>query len=92
MNPHKHLPLLAYLSAGGTVRIKDNSLVDESIYLNSTYQLDWFPYVIGTLWEVNDEVCLDMDRLMYEGVREGDITDKSVGLGFHKASRVFRGR
>ncbi|KAL6408226.1 hypothetical protein AUP68_08078 [Ilyonectria robusta] len=83
-------PLLAYLAACGTGRIKDDKSVDESIHLMSAFQLAGFPHVIGTLWEVNDELCVDMARIAYEGIRDGNMTDESVCRGLHNASRTLR--
>jgi hypothetical protein len=92
MNLREHSPFLAYLSACGTGRIKNERLVDESIHLISAYQLAGFRHVIGTLWEVNDKACVDMARITYEGMRDGGMTDESVCLGLHRASRELRNR
>lgn len=90
MNLRKHSPYLAYLSACGTGRIDNTKFVDESIHLISGCQLAGFRHVIGTLWEVSDELCVDMARITYEGLRDGGMTDESVCLGLHKASRQLR--
>lgn len=91
-NLRDHPPFLAYLSACGTGRIRDERFVDESIHLISACQLAGFRHVIGTLWEVNDELCIDMARITYEWMRDTDITDDSVCRGLHKATRELRGR
>jgi CHAT domain-containing protein len=85
-------PFLAYLSACGTGRIKDAQLFDESVHLISGFQLAGFRHVIGTLWEVNDETCVHMAKLVYEGLQKGGLTDESVCLALHNATRVLRGR
>jgi tetratricopeptide (TPR) repeat protein len=85
-------PFLAYLSACGTGQIKDNKSVDESIHLISACQLAGFRHVIGTLWDVNDELCVDMARITYEGMRDGGMTDESVCRGLHNAIRELRDR
>ncbi|CAH0051566.1 unnamed protein product [Clonostachys solani] len=90
MNLRQNPPFLAYLSACGTGRIRDESFFDESIHLISAFQLAGFRHVIGTLWEVNDEMCVDMARLTYEGIRDGGMTDDSVCRGLHHASRELR--
>lgn len=92
MNLREHSPFLAYLSACGTGRIKDKRFVDESIHLISACQLAGFRHVIGTLWEVNDELCVDMARITYEGMRDGSMTDESVCQGLHNATRQLRDR
>ncbi|PQE18220.1 TPR domain-containing protein [Rutstroemia sp. NJR-2017a WRK4] len=88
----KHSPFLAYLSACGTGQIKDEKFFDESIHLISAYQLAGFRHVVGTLWEVNDESCVDIARVTYEVIRDRGMTDESVSLGLHKAIRELRDR
>lgn len=90
MNLRERSPFLAYLSACGTGEIKDERFFDESIHLISAYQLAGFRHVIGTLWEVNDKSCVEMAKITYEGIRDGGMTDKSVCLGLHKATRQLR--
>lgn len=90
INIRKQSPFLAYLSACGTVQVRDTRFLDESIHLISAFQLAGFRHAIGTLWEVNDELCVDMARITYEGMRDGGMTDKSVCQGLHNATRVLR--
>ena len=85
-------PFLAYLSACGTGEIRNERFFDESLHLISAYQLAGFRHVIGTLWEVNDESCVDMAKITYEEVMNERMTDESVCLGLHKASRKLRER
>ncbi|PNP79491.1 hypothetical protein FNYG_07107 [Fusarium nygamai] len=92
INLRRHLPFLAYLSACGTGRIRDKRFVDESIHLISACQLAGFRHVIGTLWEVNDELCVNMARITYEGMRDRSMTDESVCQGLHYATRQLRDR
>ncbi|KAL6400772.1 hypothetical protein AUP68_16489 [Ilyonectria robusta] len=92
INVRERSPFLAYLSACGTGQINDEKFVDESIHLISGYQLAGFRHVIGTLWEVKDELCVDMTRITYEGIRDGGMTDESVCRGLHNASRCVRNR
>ena len=92
MNIRERSPFLAYLSACGTGQIRDERFVDESIHLISACQLAGFRHVIGTLWEVNDELCVDMARITYKGMRDGGMTDESVCRGLHNASKELRDR
>jgi CHAT domain-containing protein len=92
MNLRKHAPFLAYLSACGIGQIRDFSLVDESIHLITACQLAGFRHVIGTLWKVNDDICVDMARITYEEMRNGGMTDESVCRGLHEATRQPRDR
>jgi tetratricopeptide (TPR) repeat protein len=89
---HGNLPFLAYLSACGTGQIRDQTFSDESIHLINVCQTSGFRHAIGTLWEVNDQVCVDMARITYEGMRDGGMTDESVCRGLHNASRELRDR
>lgn len=86
------LPFLAYLSACGTGQTKADTFLDESIHLISSCQLAGFRHVIGTLWEVNDEICVDAATIVYEGIRDGNMSNDSVARGLHKASMVLRDR
>ncbi|KAH7156078.1 CHAT domain-containing protein [Dactylonectria macrodidyma] len=90
MDLRKHSPFLAYLSACGTGQMKKDNLVDESIHLISAYQLAGFRHVIGTLWEVDDRLCVDMARITYMGMKDGGMTDECVSWGLHKATRELR--
>ncbi|KAI3331715.1 CHAT domain-containing protein [Xylariaceae sp. AK1471] len=92
MNIREHAPFMAYLSACGTGQIKNEKFFDESIHLISAAQLAGFRHVIGTLWEVNDESCVDMAMVTYEGMRDGGMTDDSVCRGLHNATRRLRDR
>ncbi|KAI3322317.1 CHAT domain-containing protein [Xylariaceae sp. AK1471] len=84
------LPFLAYLSACRTGRIRNERFSDESLHLINSCQLVGFRHVVGTLWNVDDELCLDMAKMTYEGMREGEMTDESVCRGLHNATRYLR--
>ncbi|KAH7113920.1 CHAT domain-containing protein [Dactylonectria estremocensis] len=92
MNLQQHSPFLAFLSACGTGRSKDQRLLDENINLISAFQLAGFRHVIGTLWNVDDEVCVDIARITYEGMRDEGLSDTSICRGLHRASRLLRDR
>ncbi|KAL4937291.1 hypothetical protein BDV06DRAFT_216001 [Aspergillus oleicola] len=92
MNLRKHSPFLAYLSACGTGRIRDDRFIDESIHLISAFQLAGFRHVIGTLWEVNDEICVDMAKITYEKLASENMTDEALCQGLHLATRELRDR
>jgi CHAT domain-containing protein len=83
MNLRDHSPFLVYLLACGTGQIGHERHLDESIYLISAFQLAGFLHVIGAVWEVNDEVCVDVASITYEGMRDGRlmkgrVTDASL--------------
>ncbi|KAF5589524.1 tpr domain-containing protein [Fusarium pseudocircinatum] len=83
-------PFLAYLSACGTSQIKDKRLLDESLHLISACRLAGFRHVIGTLWEVGDEACVDVAQTVYQELKDSDMDDGSVCRGLHKALRKIR--
>ncbi|MCJ1242699.1 hypothetical protein MMC14_010708 [Varicellaria rhodocarpa] len=92
MNIRQSSPFLAYLSACGTGQIANERFFDESIHLISSFQLAGFRHVIGTLWEVNDKLCIDMAKITYEGMKDGCMTDESVCRGLHNATKKLRDR
>lgn len=93
MNLRQHTtPFLAYISACGTGRGDNEKFMDENIHLINGCQLAGFRHVIGTLWEVNDGICVDIAKITYEGMRDGGMTDESVSLGLHNAKREIRDR
>ncbi|ETS75481.1 hypothetical protein PFICI_12425 [Pestalotiopsis fici W106-1] len=83
-------PFLAYLSACRTGQVRNKDSVDESIHLTAAYQLAGFRHVIGTLWSVDDSICVEMARMIYEVLRDDGINDKAVREGLHRASRRLR--
>ncbi|KAF5635871.1 30S ribosomal S17P protein [Fusarium sp. NRRL 52700] len=90
LNLHREGPFLAFLSACGTGQIKTEKLFDEGIHLISACQLAGFRHVIGTLWEVNDQSCVDMTAIMYEEMLKGCLSDESVCRGVHIATKAKR--
>ncbi|KAK7920707.1 CHAT domain-containing protein [Apiospora marii] len=90
MDLQHHAPFLAYLSACGSGEVRDAGSVDESIHLSSACQLAGFRHVIGTLWSVDDALCVTMARLTYEFLAEQGLSDESVSYGVHSASRYLR--
>lgn len=90
INLRDRAPFLAYLSACGTGQIRHEQFLDESLHLISGCQIAGFRHVIGTLWAVSDEHSVDMAKITYKEIRRGDLADKSVCQGLHKATRQLR--
>lgn len=90
LNLQQGMPFLAYLSACRTGQVRDEESLDESVHLISAFQLAGFRHVIGTLWEVNDDICVDMANYAYQAMWNGRFTDRSVCLGLHTAMRKLR--
>ncbi|MEU8671318.1 CHAT domain-containing protein [Streptomyces anulatus] len=78
---------LAYLSACRTAFMESIELIDEAIHLTSAFQLAGFPHVIGTLWEINDEVASHMAADFYAELGGG--TDQHGGLDTDAAARAL---
>ncbi|CAH0056158.1 unnamed protein product [Clonostachys solani] len=85
-------PFLAYLSACGTGRMKHNTLVNEGLHLMSACQIAGFQHVIGTLWEVNDSLCVDVAVEVYKWMLSKGMTNVSPSEGLHHATRHLRNR
>ncbi|KAJ8126277.1 hypothetical protein O1611_g7361 [Lasiodiplodia mahajangana] len=83
-------PFLGYLSACSTGSNMAEKLADEGIHLVGALQLAGFQHVVGTLWEVSDEHCLHVARVLYETLRDEGMTDISVRRGLHKAIKQLR--
>ncbi|TVY61860.1 hypothetical protein Focb16_v013023 [Fusarium oxysporum f. sp. cubense] len=83
-------PFLAYLSACKTGESLDEKLADESLHLTSAFQLTGFRHVIGTLWEVDDALCVDMAQMTYKVLGESGFHDGSVSQALHQATCILR--
>lgn len=83
-------PFLAYLSACRTGTNAARKLVDESINLVNACHLAGFTHVIGTLWKVSDQVCVDIAKRVYERLGDEGLTDEAVSRGLHFAIRELR--
>ncbi|KAK4068324.1 hypothetical protein Purlil1_13827 [Purpureocillium lilacinum] len=83
-------PFLGFLSACSTGANGVDKLVDEGIHLASAFQLSGFRHVVGTLWEVSDQHCVDVARVLYETMRDEGMTDAAVCRGLHRAVRALR--
>ncbi|SPJ80737.1 uncharacterized protein FTOL_08841 [Fusarium torulosum] len=90
INLQRQSPFLAYLSACRTGEMQNSHLADEGIHLISGFQLLGFRHVIGTLWAVMDELCVQMAQLVYAELRDKGRTDRAVAEGLHIATRKLR--
>ncbi|EHK48516.1 hypothetical protein TRIATDRAFT_191244, partial [Trichoderma atroviride IMI 206040] len=85
-----HAPFLAYLSACGTGQLRNEESMNESIHLANACQLAGFQHVIGTLWTVEDEICVSMASMVYKFLRDQEFRDESVSRGIHHATMALR--
>lgn len=90
INLHKRKPFLAFLSACSTGQIRQDELVDEGLHLIAGCQVAGFQHVIGTLWEVNDALCIEVARMTYEWMHKNGMSHDSVSEGLHRAIRQLR--
>jgi hypothetical protein len=83
---------LAYLSACETAATRAPALTDEAIHLASACQLAGFPHVIGTLWNVDDRVCVDIAKSFYAHLssRDGALETDRAAHALHAAVRPVR--
>lgn len=87
LNLQDQMPFLAYLSACGTGQGQDDSYLDESIHLINAFQIAGFRHVIGALWGVEDKLCV---RMICQETEENGISDVSICLGLHRATKFHR--
>lgn len=78
-------PFLAYLSACKTG--KTDHAQDEALHTIGAFQLAGFRHVIGTLWEVDDEMCADIAVEIYKRMSSQGLSDLSVSEALHHAVR-----
>lgn len=57
---------ISYLSACSTAGIRAPRLADEGLHTSGAFQIAGFAHVIGSMWPVDDDVCVDVARVFYE--------------------------
>jgi CHAT domain-containing protein len=82
---------LAYLSACGTAGT-GAALADEALHVASALQLAGYRHVVGTLWEVDDEVALRIAGEMYRALDPAATETRQVAHALHRAVRAVRDR
>ena len=80
---------LAYLSACRTAFNPSLALLDEAIHLTTAFQLAGFPHVIGTLWEINDNLAIDVAESFYTALHGSDGT-LDISQATHALHRAIR--
>ena len=84
---------LAYLSACHTAVNSTERLLDEAMHLAGALQAAGFPQVVGTLWELDDEVAVEITEDFYRGLRiQGTETldPARAAYSLHRAIRQQR--
>lgn len=59
-------PWLAYLSACATAEVRARVLADEGLHISSAFLVIGIPHVIGSLWAVDDSLCVTVAEYFYE--------------------------
>lgn len=85
---------VAYLSACRTALNQVTVLLDEAIHLASAFQIAGFPRVIGTLWEVRDNISAEVALDFYQGLygNDGILDVRLAARALHRAVRKQRDR
>ncbi|VUC22327.1 unnamed protein product [Clonostachys rosea] len=91
-NTQENPPFMAYLSACGTGQTKAEEFFDESLHLISGCQLAGYRHVIGTIWEVHDELCVEIARETYRELARSPIQDDAVCSALHQATMKMRNK
>jgi hypothetical protein len=63
---------IAFLSACSTAEVKARELGDEGLHLASAFQVAGFASVVGSLWAVDDEVCIALAEGFYRRLLRGE--------------------
>lgn len=83
---------LAYLSACRTMFSSSADLIDEVIHLTAAFQLAGYPNVVGTLWEISDDVAPHVADIFYTRLVTGEssIDTRYAAQALHHAVRTVR--
>ena len=88
---------LAYLSACSGASVDIQALADETIHMASGFLLAGFSHVIATLWNVGDDVCVEVARGFYGELllglaeKEGRVQrHQRVAWALHRALEPVR--
>jgi hypothetical protein len=84
---------LAYLSACHTAVNSADRLLDEAMHLAGALQAAGFPQVVGTLWELDDEVAVEITEDFYRGLRSPGtetLDPARAAYSLHRAIREQR--
>ncbi|MBP2327046.1 tetratricopeptide (TPR) repeat protein [Kibdelosporangium banguiense] len=82
---------LAYLSACRSAFNGATNLMDEAIHLTAAFQLAGYPHVVGTLWEIDDSLAVQVADTFYAQLDTGQGMDTSrAAHALHHAVRELR--
>ncbi|MCF0077134.1 CHAT domain-containing protein [Streptomyces lomondensis] len=82
----------AYLSACSTMRT-GAGLSDEAIHITGAFQLAGYRNVVGTLWNIRDDLAVDMAERVYTPLAHGaPVGDEEIARALHAATTELRAR
>lgn len=59
---------IAYLSACSTATVTEKRYTDEGLHLANAFQVAGYTHVIGSMWPVKDQVCVEVARSFYSNL------------------------
>ncbi|MFD5025790.1 CHAT domain-containing protein [Streptomyces sp. NPDC058373] len=81
----------AYLSACSTA-VTRGDLADESLHVVTAFQLAGFPQVVGTLWQINDTIAVEIAERVYTQLAADGFDPTRTSASVHAAIRLIRDR
>ncbi|CAM1504792.1 Fc.00g023830.m01.CDS01 [Cosmosporella sp. VM-42] len=86
---------IAFLSACSTAEVRVRKLEDEGLHLAGAFQLAGSSHVIGSLWPVNDDVCVDVAGAFYRELVHaggGRVSNRAAAVALQRAVAQVRAR
>lgn len=83
-----NLAWISYLSVCSTAQTRAPKLADEGIHISSALQVAGFAHVIGSLWQVDDKICVDVAGKFYEALTKAcsqHFCDRAVAESIRSA-------
>ncbi|MGW1779341.1 CHAT domain-containing protein [Streptomyces sp. NPDC002143] len=81
----------AYLSACATA-VTGRDLADEALHVVTAFQLAGFPQVVGTLWQINDTIAVEIAERVYAQLAADGFDAARTGVAVHAAIGLIRDR
>ncbi|MEU3612879.1 CHAT domain-containing protein [Streptomyces sp. NPDC006872] len=81
----------AYLSACATA-VTGRDLADEALHVVTAFQLAGFPQVVGTLWQINDTIAVEIAERVYAQLAADGFDAARTGVAVHTAIGLIRDR
>lgn len=85
-------PFLAYLSGCGSPRTFERLFPDGYLHATGALHMGGFRHAIGTLGQVDDELCAEISGLFYGAWADREFSDDTVALCLHDATQKCRDR